>query len=196
MKLLRASREGRLALKTGLRVHLAPYITLLPFIVGMSISQNAVSLVELEPWLGFSPRIVNILISLATALLVFLVFISTMVFKNWSRRLDQRAMMVAVIVLTALALLLDKQVLAGVQVSQIFHMLLVLVFLSSACLCSLYWLCQLAHTSMLSATLFAFGSIVASQLLSLALGLLPLDTRASVFASLAIFFPLFFSPPV
>ena len=173
-------------MKTGLRARLVPYIALLPFIVGMSISQNAMSLVELGPWLGLSPRIVNILISLATALVVLLVFASTMVFKNRSRKLDQRTMVVAVIALAAFALLLDKQVLAGVPVSQLLHLLLVLVFLSSACLCSLYWLCQLAHTSMLSATLFAFGSIVASQLLSLALGLLPLGTRASVFALLAV----------
>jgi DNA-binding CsgD family transcriptional regulator len=180
------NKKGWFALKTGLRAHLVPYIALLPFILGMAVSQSALSLVEFEPLHILSPRIVNILVSLGTALVVFLIFISTIVFKRWSRRVMERGMLVAVIILGATALLLDKDILADIPVSPSFHLLLLAVFLTSACLCSLYWVCQLAHTSMLSATLFAFGSIVASQALSMGLGLLPLNIRGSLFALLAV----------
>jgi DNA-binding CsgD family transcriptional regulator len=168
--------------KTDLR----PYLSLLPYIAGMSISQSAISLVSYEPVGGLSGNIVGVVVSFGIALVMLLVFIGVVRLKHWDKGWEQRSIYATVAILAVTSLLFDKDVIAGAQVDPLGRSVLCFVCLTAACWCSFYWVRQLAHTSLSAAALFAFGSIILSELLIFALQLLPTSARSSIFALLAL----------
>jgi DNA-binding CsgD family transcriptional regulator len=169
-----------------IRSSLIPYLALLPYVMGMSISQSIVSLVSYEPVGGASSNLVGIMISFGTALVMLIIFICTVRLKHWNKGLEQKSVYGSIIVLATASLLLDKSIIANVLVTPLLRSLLFFLCLTTACWCSFYWLRQLAHTSRAAAALFAFGSIIIGETLTFLLHLLPLSTRCSVFALLAL----------
>jgi DNA-binding CsgD family transcriptional regulator len=168
------------------KIQMAPYLALLPYVLGMSISQATVSLVDYEPIHGFSASTVGIAVSFGTALVMLFVFICAVRLKHWNKRLEQKSVYGTIILLATASLLLDKGIVAGAPITPLFRSVLFFVCLTAACWCSFYWVRQLAHTSRTAAALFAFSAIILSQLLVFLLQLLPLSTRCSVFALLAL----------
>jgi DNA-binding CsgD family transcriptional regulator len=165
---------------------LTPYLALLPYVIGMSIPQSAVSLVEYEAVGGLSSNLVGVATSFGTALVMLALFVCTVRLKHWKKNLEQRSVYGAIIILATASLLLDKDMVTNVQLTPLLRSLFFFVCLTAACWCSFWWLRQLAHTSRVAAALFAFGSIVLSEALTFVLQLLPPSTRCSVFALLAL----------
>jgi DNA-binding CsgD family transcriptional regulator len=152
----------------------------------MSVSQSTISLVDYEPIGGFSSNLMGIITSFGTALVMLFVFVCTIRLKHWNKDWEQKSVYGAIIVLATASLLLDKGIVANVQVTPLLRSFFFFLCLTMACWCSFYWLRQLAHTSRVAAALFAFCSIVFSETLVFLLQLLPLSTRCSVFALLAL----------
>jgi DNA-binding CsgD family transcriptional regulator len=169
-----------------LRLSLAPYLSLLPYVMGMAISQSTISLVNYEPVGRLSANFVGIAVSFGTALVMLCVFICAVRIKHWDKRLEQKCVYGSIVVLATVSLLLDRNVVAEAQITPLLRSVLFFVCLTAACWCSFYWLRQLAHTSRAAAALFAFSSIIFSELLVFLLQLLPLSIRCSAFALLAL----------
>ncbi|MDR1082521.1 MAG: hypothetical protein LBL27_01460, partial [Coriobacteriales bacterium] len=105
----------------GTKNSLKPYFALLPYVMGMSISQATISLVNYEPVGEFSANSIGIMTSFGTALVMLGVFICTIRLKHWNKKVEQKSVYGAILLVATVSLLLDKTVIANVPVTPLFR---------------------------------------------------------------------------